>query len=116
MQLCRNNPVWRGYLKKIIELQIDAGVLGIQLDECELPMTAISSGGCFCKSCMKQFTAYIKERKSKGLLGPEWDGIEPETFDYGEYLKANDQSFPENAPFYRDFYGSVLRDKKAQSV
>ncbi len=108
-QMCRNNPVWRGYLKKIIELQIDAGVPGIQLDECELPMTAISSGGCFCKSCMKQFTAYIKERKSKGLLGPEWDGIDTETFDYGEYLKANDQSFPENAPFYRDYWEFQLR-------
>ena len=83
-QMCRNNPVWRGYLKKIIELQIDAGVPGIQLDECELPMTAIGSGGCFCKSCRKQFREYLIAKKNSGELGPEWDGIELENFDYGE--------------------------------
>ena len=71
-QMCRNNPVWREYLKKIIEIQIDAGVPGIQLDECELPMTSIHSGGCFCKSCMKQFTEYLKERKSAGRPGRNW--------------------------------------------
>ncbi len=108
-QMCRNNPVWRNYLKKIIELQIDAGVPGIQLDECELPMTAISSGGCFCKSCMKQFRAYLQDKKAQGTLGAEWEGIDIDSFDYGEYLKANDCSFPENAPFYRDYWEFQLR-------
>jgi len=108
-QMCRNNPVWRGYLKKIMEIQVDAGVPGIQLDECELPMTAISSGGCFCKSCMKQFTAHLKERKAAGKLGAEWDGIDLETFHYGEYLKANHCSYPEGAPFYRDYWEFQVR-------
>ena len=108
-QMCRNNPVWRGYLKKIIELQIDAGVPGIQLDECELPMTAISSGGCFCKSCMKQFTSYLKDRKSAGELGSEWDDIDLDTFDYGDHLVDGGFSYPENAPFYRDYWEFQLR-------
>lgn len=109
-QMCRNNPVWRGYLKKIMELQIDAGVPGIQLDECELPMTSISSGGCFCKSCMKQFGEYLKERRAAGRLGPEWDGIDLDTFHYGEYLKEHGCSYPEGAPFYRDYWEfQVLR-------
>lgn len=108
-QMCRNNPVWRGYLKKIMEIQIDAGVPGIQLDECELPMTSISSGGCFCKSCMKQFTAYLKERKAEGKLGPEWDGISLDTFHYGEYLKEHGCSYPEGAPFYRDYWEFQVR-------
>ncbi len=103
-QMCRNNPVWRGYLKKIIELQIDAGVQGIQLDECELPMTAISSGGCFCKSCMAQFTAHLKALREAGELGSEWDGIDLDTFHYGEYLKSHNCSYPEGAPFYRDYW------------
>ena len=103
-QMCRNNPVWREYLKKIMEIQIDAGVPGIQLDECELPMTSISSGGCFCRSCMKQFTAFLKERKTAGKLGTEWDGIGLDIFHYGEYLKAHNCSYPENAPFYRDYW------------
>ena len=103
-QMCRNNPVWRGYLKKIMALQIDAGVPGIQLDECELPMTSISSGGCFCKSCMKQFTARLKERKAEGSLGPEWDGIDLDTFDYGAWLREHGCSYPDGAPFYRDYW------------
>ena len=108
-QMCRNNKVWRDYLKKIMEIQIDAGVPGIQLDECELPMTSISSGGCFCKSCMKQFTAWLKERKAEGKLGPEWDGIDLDTFHYGEYLKAGGFTFPENAPFYREYWEFQVR-------
>ncbi len=109
-QMCRNNPVWRGYLKKIMEIQIDAGVPGIQLDECELPMTSMHSGGCFCKSCMKEFTEYLKERKAAGRLGPEWDGICLDTFHYGEYLKAHNCSYPEGAPFYRDFWEFQVRE------
>ena len=108
-QMCRNNPVWREYLKKIMEIQIDAGVPGIQLDECELPMTAISSGGCFCKSCMKQFTAWLKKRKTAGKLGAEWDTIDLDTFHYGEWLKAHDCSYPEGAPFYRDYWEFQVR-------
>ena len=108
-QMCRNNPVWRGYLKKIMEIQIDAGVPGIQLDECELPMTAISSGGCFCKSCMKQFTGWLKERKAAGKLGPEWDGVDLDTFHYGEYLTAHGCTYPEGAPFYRDYWEFQVR-------
>lgn len=108
-QMCRNNPVWREYLKKIMELQIDAGVPGIQLDECELPMTSISSGGCFCKSCMRQFTAWLRERKAAGKLGPEWEGMDLETFHYGEYLKARGCTYPEGAPFYRDYWEFQVR-------
>ena len=103
-QMCRNNPVWRGYLRKIMEIQIDAGVPGIQLDECELPMTSISSGGCFCKSCMKQFNAWLRDRKAEGRLGPEWDSVDLDTFHYGSYLIEHGCTFPENAPFYRDYW------------
>ena len=111
-QMCRNNPVWREYLKKIMMIQIDAGVPGIQLDECELPMTSISSGGCFCKSCMKQFNEWLAERRAAGLLGPEWDEIDLDTFHYGEYLNSHGCSYPENAPFYRDYWEFQLRQVK----
>ena len=112
-QMCRNNPVWRNYLKKIMEIQIDAGVPGIQLDECELPMTSISSGGCFCKSCMKQFTAFLKERKEANRLSAEWDGIELNSFNYGEYLVAHGSTFPEGAPFFKEYWEfQVLQVRK----
>src|SRR5205823_9101462 len=57
----RNNPVWREYLNAIIRIQIDAGVDGVQLDEAELPITSLQYGRCFCKDCMKGFSAYLRE-------------------------------------------------------
>ncbi len=109
-QMCRNNYVWREYLKKIIMLQIDAGVPGVQLDECELPMTAISSGGCFCDSCMKQFTQYLKERREQGLLGREFAEVDLDAFHYGRYLKERGCTFPKDAPFYRDYWEFQVRN------
>ena len=65
----RNNPVWREYLKAVIRIQIDAGVAGVQLDEAELPLTALQYGGCFCKDCMKGFREYLRERRPPELEG-----------------------------------------------
>ncbi len=103
-QMCRNNPVWRDYLKKIMALQIDAGVQGIQLDECELPMTAIGSGGCFCKDCMRQFTEHLKKRREAGKLGPEWNDVDLDRFNYRDYLLEGGYDFPSGAPFFRDYW------------
>lgn len=111
-QTCRNNPVWRDYLKKIMVIQIDAGAPGIQLDECELPITSIGAGGCFCKDCMKQFRQYLIEQKAKGLLSGEWDGIDLEAFHYGDYLKAHHCEYPHGAPFYREYYEFQMRAVK----
>lgn len=108
-QTCRNNPVWRDYLKKIIKIQIDAGVPGIQLDECELPMTSIGSGGCFCKDCMKQFTQFLKERKKEGLLSSEWDKIDLEHFNYKDYLLQQHYAHPKGAPFFREYWEFQIR-------
>lgn len=108
-QTCRNNPVWRDYLKKIMMIQIDAGVPGIQLDECELPMTSIGSGGCFCKDCMKQFTEYLLEEKAAGRLGCEWDGIDLEHFNYRDYLNSHGYLFSKEAPFFREYWEFQVR-------
>lgn len=108
-QTCRNNPVWRDYLKKIMALQIDGGVPGIQLDECELPMTAIGSGGCFCKDCMKQFTQYLRREKAAGRLSDAWKDIDLKTFNYRTYLNEHGCTFPENAPFYREYWEFQVR-------
>lgn len=108
-QMCRNNPVWRDYLKKIMKIQIDAGVQGIQLDECELPMTAIGSGGCFCKDCMKQFTQHLKTLRAEGRLGEAWDSIDLDSFHYGEYLLANGYEFNGDAPFFREYWEFQVR-------
>lgn len=111
-QTCRNNPVWRDYLKQIIKIMIDAGSPGIQLDEAELPITSIGSGGCFCKDCMKQFTQYLRERRAEGSLSAEWDGIDLERFNYKDYLLEHRLGFPKDAPFYREYWEFQVRAVK----
>ncbi|HEY5583797.1 MAG TPA: hypothetical protein VIK78_04810 [Ruminiclostridium sp.] len=94
--MCRNNPVWRTYLKKIIQIQINAGAKAIQLDESEAPITSVSYGGCFCKDCMKQFTEYLKGLKAKGKLPEALAGVNLDTFNYAEYLKERNIIYPGN--------------------
>lgn len=105
-QMCRNNPVWRDYLKKIIMLQIDAGVAGVQLDESELPITALRHGGCFCKDCRRGFTKYLRGLKEKGLLDVRYADLDLETFDYAEYICENNIDFPngEDVPLFKEYW------------
>jgi beta-galactosidase GanA len=106
-QMGRNNPVWRAYLKKIIEIQIDAGVHGVHLDECELPITAIGYGGCFCKDCMKQFREYLLERQAKGNLPKELLEMDLVHFEYGQYLAERNIEYPGKpgtVPFFTQYF------------
>lgn len=89
--MCRNNPVWRQYMKKAVEIMIDNGARGIQLDETETPITSLRYGGCFCKDCMKQFREYLKEMKKRGSLPEELD---LDTFDYAAYLNGMGFDYP----------------------
>jgi hypothetical protein len=88
----RNNPVWREYLKAVIRIQIDAGVHGVQLDEAELPITSMQYGGCFCRECMTQFRAYLAGLEP---APPELQGVDLESFHYGEWLLAKGFDFKE---------------------
>ena len=112
-QTCRNNPVWRDYLKKIMAIQIDAGVEGIQLDEAELPITSMGAGGCFCKDCRKQFRTYLQGRKAEGTLEPKlYEGIDLDTFDYKQYVLDGGYAHPNDSPLMRDYYEFQLRAVK----
>ncbi len=112
-QTCRNNPVWRDYLKKIMAMQIDAGVSGIQLDEAELPITSMGAGGCFCKDCRKQFRAYLQERRRAGTLDESlYEGIDLETFDYQRYVLDGGYDHPNQSPLHRDYYEFQMRAVK----
>jgi hypothetical protein len=88
----RNNPVWREYLKAVIRIQIDAGVHGVQLDEAELPITSMQYGGCFCRECMTQFREYLRQLDQ---APPELDGVDLESFHYGEWLLGQGYDFKE---------------------
>jgi hypothetical protein len=106
----RNNPVWREYLKAVIRIQIDAGVDGIQLDEAELPMGAFQYGACFCKDCMKGFRAYLQGLEPSAVAlssGGALDGVDLETFHYGDWLLAQGYDFKEgreSTPLFGDYY------------
>lgn len=111
-QTCRNNPVWRDYLKKIMQLQIDAGVAGIQLDEAELPITSMGAGGCFCKDCRKQFRQYLKERKAQGTLPAFYETVDLDTFDYKQFVLDGGYDHPNNSPLCKDYYDFQMRAVK----
>jgi hypothetical protein len=104
---CRNNPVWREYLKKQIEIVIDAGAIAVQLDETENPLTTVAYGGCFCKDCMKLFRGYLKRRRDEGALCKELAEMDLDTFDYAKYLRDRHINWPErlkDIPFAREYW------------
>ena len=78
---CGNNPAYMQYLYKEIELMIDANAPGILVDEYDTQLHAVNNGGCFCKDCMKSFRQWLKDHPC-----PEAEGLDLDTFDYGEYL------------------------------
>lgn len=75
--MCPNSPLWQMHLRKIIDIQVDAGVDGIQFDEPALLFETGGSRAGFCKSCRDRFRLHLVER-----YGPEW-----RDFDYGDYLE-----------------------------
>ena len=106
---CGNKNTYLTYLKKNVEIMIDAGNGGLHIDEFDTQRYILINAGCFCKDCMKGFCEYLR-RSKKGL--PE--DVNLETFDYGKYLKDSGYSdrdlFPKNGrkrfkiPLYKDFY------------
>jgi hypothetical protein len=113
--MCRNNPAWRQYLKKILEIQIDAGVAGIQLDEPETPLASVQYGGCFCRSCMKQFREYLKTLATRGERVGSMSPADLDGFHYGEYLKSMGVAYPGNpkeVPLFKQYWDFQLSSFK----
>lgn len=94
---CKNSPYWRDYIKKIIEMQIEAGVGGILFDEPFDP--SYTYGGCFCKHCMKKFSAYLTRIHGKQF----------QNFDYARFFKNKGHGlissliYYHNEPYWREF-------------
>jgi hypothetical protein len=107
----RNNPVWREYLKAIIRIQIDAGVDGVQLDEAEVPIQNFQYGGCFCRDCMKGFRQYLRDMPAEQRPA-EVEGVDLETFHYGDWLLARGYDFKTNreqAPLFWEYHRFQIR-------
>lgn len=79
---CGNKPSFMTYIKKEIEMMIDAGCAGILIDEFDAHLHAALNAGCFCKDCMKGFRGYLANHPCE-----ESRGLDLATFDYRQFLK-----------------------------
>ncbi|MFX1452366.1 MAG: hypothetical protein ACFFCM_16120, partial [Promethearchaeota archaeon] len=94
---CNNSPYWREYMKKIIEMQIEAGIRGILFDENF--DASYAYGGCFCKHCMKKFTNFLIKVHGRKF----------EDFNYAHFLKnrghglISSLKYFYNEPYWKEF-------------
>lgn len=79
---CGNKPAFREYVRKEIEIMIDAGAPVVHIDEFDAQLLAAMSGGCFCKDCLRLFREYLKLNPSA-----ETEGLDLDRFDYRAFLK-----------------------------
>jgi hypothetical protein len=84
---CGNKPAFREYVRKEIEIMIDAGAPVVHIDEFDAQLLAAMSGGCFCKDCLKLFREYLKQNPSA-----ETEDLDLDRFDYRAFLKKKGYS------------------------
>lgn len=107
---CCNKDSFLTYMKRNVEMMIDAGAGGLHIDEYDTQKHVTSNAGCFCRECMAKFRTYLKEHK---VALPQ-DAGDIDNFDYREYLlkkgytDENLLAFNGNdrwkIPLYRNFY------------
>jgi len=105
---CGNKPTYRQYLKKEIEMMVEAGAPGIHIDEGDSQLHALHQAGCFCKDCLKGFLKYLQEHPSG-----ETARLDLDHFDYRKFLKEKGFSDDDLVgtqmdrrfliPFFREF-------------
>ena len=81
---CCNKISYRNYMKRDVEMMIDAGAGGLHIDEYDTQKHVLHNAGCFCDECMEQFRQYLKEHD---IALPEDAGVSSvDEFDYRQYL------------------------------
>lgn len=105
---CCNKESYLTYLKKNVEMMIDAGAGGLHIDEYDTQKHALHNAGCFCDECMDKFSLYLQEHHI-----PLPDDAAPGTFNYRTYLLEKGHTDEDllafngndrwNIPLYRDF-------------
>ena len=79
---CCNKDSYLKYMKRDVEMMIDAGAGGLHIDEYDTQKHVLSNAGCFCPECVAKFRTYLKK---KNIQLPE-DAGDVEAFDYRQYL------------------------------
>lgn len=107
---CCNKDSFLTYMKRNVEMMIDAGAGGLHIDEYDTPKHVTSNAGCFCKECVAKFREYLK----KNQIDLPADVEDVESFDYRQYLLSkgytDEQLLAFNGndrweiPLYRHFY------------
>lgn len=107
---CCNKDSFLAYMKRNVEMMIDANAGGLHIDEYDTPKHVTSNAGCFCRECVAKFRTYLKEHN----IALPADAGDIESFDYREYLLSkgytdeNLLAFNANdrwkIPLYRHFF------------
>ncbi|GAA6409711.1 hypothetical protein K040078D81_38280 [Blautia hominis] len=106
---CCCKESYLSYLKKNVEMMIDAGTGGLHIDEYDTQKHVLNNAGCFCDECMDKFNVYIKKMQ---IRLPD-DAGDIESFHYRKYLLkkgyTDEKLLPFNGnkrweiPLFRDF-------------
>lgn len=104
--MCKNSPYWMMYLKKLVEVHIDAGVSGILFDETASPYEGGILAG-FCKHCTKKFSDYLVEKYGKRYRN----------FNYRKFLRKKLYGFGAQFKNFRDIpFGNDFVEFQLQAV
>ena len=78
---CCCKESYLAYMKRDVEMMIDAGAGGLHIDEYDTQKHVLHNAGCFCGECMDKFNQYLKQHEI-----PLPDDADPDTFNYRAYL------------------------------
>lgn len=79
---CANKDSYLIYLKKEVELMIDADAGGLHIDEYDSQKHVLNNAGCFCQECVDKFASYLRKKK----IPLPADAGEAIDFDYRAWL------------------------------
>lgn len=97
--MCTNSPLWTAHLKKMIELQIAAGLDGIHFDEPAIAIETAATQANFCPNCKSSLRAYL-ERKH-GSAGGVFD-LQAEALRRGTGFPS-ELAYFRGLPHWRDY-------------
>ena len=79
---CANKDSYLAYMKRDVEMMIDAGAGGLHIDEYDTQKHLTSNAGCFCRECVAKFRTWLRDHN----IPLPADAGELDSFDYRDYL------------------------------
>lgn len=105
--MCKNSPYWRDYLKRIVEMQIEAGSPGIQFDESGGPLDSTMFDVGFCPHCTRRFSQFLSEKYGEKFRN----------FDYRKYLRRRGYGLGSIFTYFKGVpYGKEFKTWHLQAI